>query len=196
MPYRRPVDVALQRCSELHEQLETLAGVRVERPTCATLEDALAWEAELRADVQSLGGMVVPVGSAARDPRKLVFAVVGVLVALGLAALVVLFQRHEPGSTGPKQVRDMLAGNVLEAPPPAHAGDRCEIEIRRDRVDCTLDIDCICPTIERRVSAQQCIAPGAAVNARTREFDLDGAHGRLVLMTADGPIDVELDGWR
>ena len=191
MPYRGSIDAVLERCDELREQLQTLAGVRVEAPSCSTLEDALMWESHLRAELQSFGGVVLP----ARHPRVVINWIPLVMVASLVVAVGAFMLASTPHRAA--ESRMLLAGNIVRSPPPpARAGDRCEIEVHRNPGTCTIDVDCICPTIERRGSAHRCIEPGLAISARTSEFDLDGERGRLDLMTPDGIIEIQLDTWR
>jgi hypothetical protein len=87
---------------------------------------------------------------------------------------------------------------VVAAPPPAHVGDRCSVAIDLDRGACTIDIDVICPTVERRFKAKRCFEHGAPISVRTaNDFDLDGARGHLVFAAENRTrIDIDLAAWR
>ena len=53
VPYRRPLDGVLQRCENLRLRLQTQTGMHVPVRACSELDDALAWERELRARLET-----------------------------------------------------------------------------------------------------------------------------------------------
>lgn len=204
MPYRDAVECVLQRCEELCEELRRLGVETAPRP-CATLEDALAWEANLRegvqtaeADARELGAFTTA-ASVGREPTPSLspqtpgflaaVALVGVM-AVGVCAY--LLSRNDPAPTRPARASYLLAANVVSSP---HRGDRCTIAVDWKNDAC--DIDVICPTVERRFHGDPCHRGSAVAAAAPGRFDFDGERGTMSFAVDGEPtFHLELDAWR
>ena len=187
MPYRAAIESVHARCDELRARIEKLQHVPVAFERCATIDDAIAWEARLRALATTLEANraaeedFAPTVSdpsdveAWRPPSpKPIHVFVGAAVAV--ATIVIFAIQLRPSKTPPAPPQfALMAANVVSE---RHHDDRCTVRVDRDGDAC--DVDIICPSTEKRLHEPRC-----------------AAHDHFSFTTDGGEsFEIELDAWR
>jgi hypothetical protein len=214
MPYRGALEPTLARCAKLQERardLERVLGLTCRpsiRIAARDYGDACALERKLEARVHELEeeraqrfaeeNGVVTIGDGAvpqnEEPFRLQPLTVLALVMTVVGCITVLVIQFASPDEGVRPVRRsyLAAGNVKSGAPQS----RCAIYIDLDHDACNVDV--VCPTIERRGHATNCIGADRSIAPQIPGvLEIDGAHGTARLIDEHGGrIDIELDAWR